>query len=159
MKELFLISPSLIIFLHVLSAIVWIGGMIAIRFAVHFSMQHIDEPKIKLSRTLDNLKNFFNLVIPSIIVLLITALLLVLGIDFKGTPLNKFVHIKEAIWLIMTIVFIIVYIKRNKAQKAFEQDIFPEVKAQLEPIAKIYIPLNILLGLFALYFGVTLRGY
>lgn len=159
MKELFLISPSLIIFLHVLSAIVWIGGMIAIRFAVHFSMQQIQEPKIKIERTLDNLQRFFTLVIPSIIILLITALLLVFGIGFKDTPLNSIVHIKESIWLVMTIVFILVYIKRNRAQKAFNEGNMPTVKANLEPIAKIYIPLNILLGIVALYLGVTLRGF
>ena len=159
MKELFLISPSFIIFLHVLSAIVWIGGMIAIRFAVHFSMQQIQEPKIKIERTLDNLQRFFNLVIPSIIILLITALLLVFGMGFKETPLNSIVHIKEAIWLIMTVVFILVYIKRNRAQKAFNEGNMPTVKANPEPIAKIYIPLNILLGIVALYLGVTLRGF
>lgn len=159
MKELFLISPSFIIFLHVLSAIVWIGGMIAIRFAVHFSMQKIEEPKVKLGRTLENLQRFFQMVIPSIIVLLFTALLLIFGLEFKETALNKFVHMKEAIWTVMTIIFVIVYIKRNKAQKAFNEGQFPVAKAQLEPIAKIYIPLNIVLGLLALYLGVTLRGF
>ena len=59
MKELFLQAPALIIFLHVISAVIWIGGMVAIRFAIHYSMQNILEPKIKLGRTLENLKRFF----------------------------------------------------------------------------------------------------
>ena len=159
MKELFLISPSLVIFLHILSAIVWIGGMIAIRFAVHFSMQKIDEPKIKLGRTLENLQRFFQMVIPSIIILLLTALLLIYGLQLNNGSLSSIVHIKESIWVIMTTVFIIVYVKRNKAQHAFDQGNFPHAKAQLEPIAKYYIPLNIILGLLALYLGVTLRGF
>ena len=37
---------SIIVFLHVISAVIWVGGMIAIRFAVHYSMQNIEEPKI-----------------------------------------------------------------------------------------------------------------
>ena len=159
MKELFLLSPSFIVFLHVLSAIVWIGGMIVVRFAIHYSMQNIMEPRLKLERTLENLKRFFNMVIPSIIVLLITALIMILGIGFKGTDLNKFVHIKEAIWSVMTIVFIIVYIKRNKAQRALELGDMIAVKANLAPIASYLIPLNIILGIIAVYLGVTLRGF
>ena len=33
--------------------------MIAIRFAVHYSIQSIENPKIKLGKTLENLKDFF----------------------------------------------------------------------------------------------------
>ncbi len=117
MSELFNNFSTLIIFLHVISAIVWIGGMIVIRFAVHYSMQNIEEPKIKLGRTLENLKRFFSMVIPSIITLLITAIILILALDFKDTELYKFVIAKEIIWFIMTVIFIIIYIKRDNSQK------------------------------------------
>ena len=159
MKELFLQFPALIVFLHVLSATIWIGGMIAIRFAIHYSMQNIAEPKIKLERTLENLKRFFNLVLPFIALLLVTALILIFGLELKETPLNKFVHIKEALWTIMTIIYITVYVKRNKAQKAFMENDFITTKKQLQPIAGFFIPLNILLGIVAIYLGVTLRGF
>ncbi len=159
MKELFLQFPALIVFLHVISAVIWVGGMIAIRFAVHYSMQNILEPKIKLGRTLENLKRFFNILLPFIALLLITALILIFGLEFKNTPLNKFVHMKESIWMAMTLIYITVYIKRNKAQKSFDKEDFKEAKKQLAPIAKIYIPLNIFLGLVAIYLGVTLRGF
>jgi len=159
MKELFLQFPALIVFLHVISAVIWVGGMIAIRFAVHYSMQNILEPKIKLGRTLENLKRFFNILLPFIALLLITALILIFGLEFKNTPLNKFVHMKESIWVAMTLIYITVYIKRNKAQKAFDNEDFKEAKKQLAPIAKIYIPLNIFLGLVAIYLGITLRGF
>ena len=119
MSELFNNFSTLIIFLHVISAIVWIGGMIVIRFAVHYSMQNIEDPKIRLGRVLENLKRFFSMVLPSIITLLITAIILILALDFKDTELYKFVIAKEIIWFIMTLIFIIIYIKRDKAQKAF----------------------------------------
>jgi len=159
MKELFLQFPALIVFLHVLSAVIWVGGMLAIRFAVHYSMQNILEPKIKLGRTLENLKRFFNMVLPFIALLLITAIILICGLEFKNTPLNKFVHMKESIWIAMTLIYITVYVKRNKAQKAFDNDDLKEAKKQLAPISKIYIPLNIFLGLVAIYLGITLRGF
>jgi len=159
MTELFNNFSSLIIFLHVISAVLWVGGMIAIRFAVHYSIQNIVEPKIKIERTLENLKRFFNMVIPAILILLITAVIMIIALGFKGTPLYSFVIVKEAIWTIMTIVFIIIYVKRNKAEKAFIAGDFLTAKNNLVPIAKYYIPLNIILGIIAIYLGVTLRGF
>lgn len=150
---------SLVVFLHVISAVLWVGGMIAIRFAVHYSIQNIAEPKIKLERTLENLKRFFNMVIPAIVILLITAVILIISLGFKGTPLYSFVIAKEAIWTVMTLVFIFIFIKRNKAEKAFVEGDFLSAKNHLAPIAKYYIPLNIILGIVAIYLGVTLRGF
>lgn len=159
MESLFNNFSSLIVFLHVLSAVVWLGGMIVMRFAVHYSMQKVDEPKIKLGRTLESLKRFFSMVIPSIIILLATAIIMIIALGFKGTELYSTVIAKEAIWIIMTVVFTIIYVKRNQAQKAFDKGEFPLAKQKLEPIASFLIPLNIVLGVIAIYLGVTLRGF
>lgn len=159
MTDLFNNFSSIIVFLHVVSAVIWVGGMIAIRFAIHPSMQAIAEPRIKLERTLDNLKRFFNMVIPVIVILLITAIIMIIALGFKGTSLYPLVIAKEVIWTIMSIVFITIYIKRNKAQKALEGGDFLSAKNLLVPIAKIYIPLNIVLGVIAIFLGVSLRGF
>jgi uncharacterized membrane protein len=148
-----------VVFLHVISAVLWVGGMIVIRFAVHYSIQNIAEPKIKIERTLENLKRFFNMVIPAIVILLITAVILILSLGFKGTPLYSLVIVKEIIWTVMTLVFIVIYIKRNKAEKAFNAGDFITTKNHLAPIAKYFIPLNIILGIVAIYLGITLRGF
>lgn len=158
-REVFANFSTLIVFAHVLSAIIWIGGMVAIRFAIHPSMQNITEPKIKLARTLENLKRFFNIVIPFIVILVLTAMILAIALGFKGTSLYPIVHVKEAIWTVMTIIFIVIYRKRNKAQRAFISGDLATAKDILAPIAKYYIPANITLGIFALYFGVVLRGF
>ena len=150
---------SIIVFLHVISAVIWVGGMIAIRFAVHYSMQNIEEPKIKLARTLDLLKRFFSIVIPAILTLLITAIIMIIALGFKGSELYSIVVIKEIIWSIMTFIFITIYIKRNKAQKAFDSGDFANAKNNLLPIATYFIPVNIVLGLIAIFLGVTLRGF
>lgn len=159
MVALFENYSAFIVFLHVISAVLWVGGMIAIRFAIHYSIQNIVEPKIKIERTLENLKRFFNMVIPAIALLLITAIIMIIALGFKGTPLYSTVIAKEVVWTIMTIVFITIYIKRNKAQKAFELGDYITAKTHLAPIAKYFIPLNIILGLVAIFLGVTLRGF
>jgi uncharacterized membrane protein len=149
---------SIIVFLHVISAVIWVGGMIAIRFAVHYSMQNIEEPKIKLERTLENLKRFFSLVIPAILTLLITAIIMIIGSGFKENTLYSLVIVKELIWSLMTIIFIIIYIKRNKAQKSFLNEDMNTTKNNLIPITNYFIPINILLGIVAIFIGVLLRG-
>lgn len=158
MVDFFKDYSSIIVFLHVISAVIWVGGMIAIRFAVHYSMQNIEEPKIKLARTLELLKRFFFMVIPAILTLLITAIIMIIALGFKGTELYSVVIVKEIIWTIMTLIFITIYIKRNKAQKAFDSGDFASAKNNLLPIATYFIPINIILGLIAIFLGITLRG-
>ena len=159
MIELFNNYSSIIVFLHVISAVIWVGGMIAIRFAVHYSMQDIEDPKIKLGKTLESLRRFFNMVIPSILLLLITAIIMILALGFKGTPLYTIVIIKEIIWTVMTLIFITIYLKRNKAQKAFDNGDLANAKKNLTPLASYFIPINIILGIVAIFLGITLRGF
>jgi uncharacterized membrane protein len=158
MTELFNNFSTEIVFLHILSAIIWVGGMIVIRFGIHYSMMEVDDPKIKLGRTLENLRRFFNMVIPSIIVLLLTAIIMIIALGFKGTELYNIVIIKEIIWVIMVLVFIMIYIKRDKAQKLFDSGDLAGAKVMLAPLPTWMIPLNIIFGLIALYFGIALRG-
>lgn len=159
METIFNNFSSIIVFLHVISAVIWVGGMIAIRFAVHYSMQEVDDAKIKLGRTLDTLRRFFHLVIPSIIILLATAIIMIIALGLKGTALYNIVIVKEAIWTIMTLIFVLVFVKRKQAQKAFDKGKLPEAKKKLLPIANYLIPTNIVLGLIAIFLGITLRGF
>ena len=149
---------TVLVFLHVLSAIVWIGGMIAIRVAVHPVLQSIDDPKIKLSKTLQIVGRLFHLVIPFIIILIVTATLMAVGLGFKGTDLYWLIHVKEVIWTLMTLNFIYMYIRRRKAQKLFDAGDLAGAKVQAAPLPNLLLPINIVLGIAAVFSGVILRG-
>ena len=159
MQEIFDQYASFIVFIHVLSAIVWVGGMIAIRLTVHPSLQTIESPEVKLGKTLEIMKRLLNMVIPMIIALIVTAVILAIGEGFEGTPLYSIVIVKEVIWTLMTVIFIVIYIKRTKAQKLFNQKEFAKAKENLKLIPNLLLPINISLGLIALYLGITLRGF
>ena len=159
MQDIFDQYASFIVFIHVLSAIVWVGGMIAIRLTVHPSLQTIESPEIKLGKTLEIMKRLLNMVIPMIIALIVTAVILAIGEGFEGTPLYSIVIVKEVIWTLMTVIFIVIYIKRTKAQKLFNQKEFAKAKENLKLIPNLLLPINISLGLIALYLGITLRGF
>lgn len=159
MQEIFDQYASFIVFIHVLSAIVWVGGMIAIRLTVHPSLQTIESPEIKLGKTLEIMKRLLNMVIPMVIALIITAVILAIGEGFEGTPLYSIVIVKEVIWTLMTTIFIVIYIKRIQGEKLFKQKEFAKTKDSIKLIPNLLLPINISLGLIALYLGITLRGF
>jgi len=148
-----------IVFLHVLSAFVWVGGMMAIRGAVHPSLQHIEDPKVRMARTLEIMQRLFMIVLPFIVILIITGGIMAIGMGFKGTPLYGMVHLKEAIWTIMTINYSLMFIRRNKAERLFISGDLAGAKELLLPIPNFMLPLNIALGVVALAVGITLRGF
>jgi uncharacterized membrane protein len=159
MVNFFTEYAALLVFLHVISAVIWVGGMIAIRVAVHPSLQSIDDPKIKLGKTLQIVGRLFNLVIPFIIILIITAALMAVGLGFKGTDLYWLVHVKEVIWTIMTINYIYMNIKRKRAQMLFDSGDLAGGKMNVSNLPNLLLPINIVLGVIAIFSGVTLRGF
>ncbi len=151
-------NMHLIVFLHVLSAVVWVGGMIAIRFAVHYATHIIDQPKIKLEVTLEMLRRFFKIVSIALIVIILTAVAMSIGFGLNTGELSAVSHSKELIYVVMALVFISIVKKRNKAQVLFNEGNLLECKKQLLPISGYLIPINITLGIIAVYLGIVLRG-
>ena len=151
----------LIIFFHVISAVIWVGAMIGIRVAVHPSLQKISDPMIRIPRSLEVMKRLFLFMIPVVFLLLLTALLLVVGFDFKQNDpeLYSVALAKEAIWTVMTANLIMMLIRRKKAEKAFYLQQNDLLVKNLTLITKYMLPLNIMLGLVAIYLGVVLRGF
>jgi len=153
--DIFANHTTVIVFLHIIGAVIWVGGMIAIRVAVHPALQAIDENKTKLGTTLRVVGRLFNLVLPFIIIILITAILMAVGLKIE----SKLVFLKEGIWTIMAINYTYMYLKRAKAQRFFNSGDLPSAKAQVANFANLLLPINIILGLIAIFSGVVLRGF
>lgn len=170
--ETFAHHRTLIVFLHVLSAVIWVGGMIAIRFATHQSLALINDPKVRLERAAHTLKRLFTIVWPFVIVLISTAVLMAVGLGFRAAAMDPMgnvideyamslyntVHIKEAIWLIMAINLALMMWRRRKAEQALKVGNIEEAKEMLSLIAKYMVPVNIVLGITAIFIGVVLRN-
>ncbi len=161
-----------IIFLHVISAVVWVGGMIALRYAAHQSIQQLQSPLDKLQRTAYALKRLFIIVAPFIVIILLTAIIMAVGFGFRsaaigpeGNVINsyamhiyKIVHVKESIWTIMTLNYLYMVFRRNRAQKLIDNGDLIAAKAALAPIGAYLVPINIALGIIAVYLGVVLQA-
>lgn len=170
--ETFAHHRTLIVFLHVISAVIWVGGMIAVRFATHQSLALISDPKLRLERAAHTLKRLFTIVTPFVVILITTAVIMAVGLGFRAAAMDanghvideyamsvyNTIHIKEAIWLIMSINLGAMMFRRNKAEKALKAGNIEEAKELLGLIAKYMVPVNIALGVIAIYIGVFLRG-
>lgn len=171
MTELFWSNVELIVFLHVISAVVWVGGMVAMRFAAHQSFVHIQNPLIRLERISHALKRLFTIVMPFVVILIITAVLMAVGWDFRNAAVDatgnvidetamsmyNLVHLKEVIWMVMAVNLGVMIFLRSKAQKFLDKDNVAEAKKKLSLIGTYLVPLNIFLGVIAIYMGVVLR--
>lgn len=175
MTALFTNYGYMVVLLHVLAAIIWIGGMIAIRAAVHpvlsrggvtnaqmlqsKMMASILEPKQRLGITLQVMGRLFNLVMVFVVISFATGLIMAVAMGGHHGDQKTLFLTKEILWTIMTVNYIYMYIRRAKAWKLFEQGKIPEAKAKLKWMPNVLLPLNIILGLIALGLGVSLRGF
>ena len=153
MQEFFLEYKVIIVFLHVISAVVWVGGMVAMRYAAHPSFIEIESPLKRLERIADALKRLFCIVAPFVLFLLVTAVLMIKGYSISATEYKIFAYAKEAIWTIMFLNLGVMIRRRNNAQKAIEKGEMVLAKEQLGMIGKYMVPMNIALGLVAIFLG------
>jgi len=176
MKELliqiFTDYKTQIVFLHILSAVVWVGGMIAMKFAAHPSFVNIESPLHRLERISQALKRLFAIVSPFVIILILTAVIMAVGLGFRAAAVDangnvidsyamqiyNLVHVKEVIWMIMSANLLAMILRRNKAQKLLDKGDMAGAKGALELIGKYMVPINITLGIIAIYLGVTLSN-
>ena len=158
MQDFFLENKTIIVFLHVLSAVVWVGGMIAMRYAAHPSFVRIESPLKRLEHIAFALRGLFAIVVPFVVILFVTALLMIKGYGLSETPFAMSAHIKEALWSIMALNLGVMIFRRNKAVKSLESGDMVGAKNYLEPIGKFMVPLNIALGIIAIFLGSLLSS-
>ena len=158
MENIFQNYAHLIVFFHVLGAIIWIGGMIAVRVAVHPVMQSIEDPALKLGKTLQITGRLFNLVMPFIVLIVATGLIMAIALGGHQGPDKALFITKEAIWTIMALNYTYMYVKRARAWRYFKAGDLPRAKALVANIPNLLLPINIVLGLVAVWLGITLRG-
>jgi len=158
MAEFFAEYKIIIVFLHVISAVIWVGGMVAMRYASHPSFMEIESPLKRLERIADALKRLFCIVAPFVLLLLATAIIMVKGYSLSESDFKIFGYAKEGIWSVMFLNLGVMIYRRNRAQEALEDGRLVEAKKQLEMIGKYMVPLNIALGVVAIFLGSTLSS-
>ena len=153
MSEFFAEYKTFIVFIHVISAVIWVGGMIAMRYAAHPSFMQIESPLKRLEHISYALNKLFLIVLPFTILLFITAFIMIKAYSLSSSSLSSFTYAKEGIWVIMFINLLVMMKRRFNADKAIEQGNMLRAKAQLGFIGKYQVPANIILGISAIFIG------
>ncbi len=153
MTELFTEYKVYILFIHVISGVIWVGGMIAMRYAAHPSFMQIESPLKRLEHISIALKRLFLIVIPFVVLLFLTAIIMIKAYSLSKSEYAFLVHAKELIWSVMFINLIVMIKRRNRAEKAIEDGDMVLAKSQLGLIGKYQVPANIFLGVVAIFIG------
>ncbi len=158
MQDIFLEYKVFIVFLHVVSAVVWVGGMIAMRYAAHHSFLEIESPQKRLERIAHALKRLFAIVLPFVIILIVTAVFMIKGYGLSQSDFNPLSHAKEGIWTLMFLNLTVMIFRRNRGERFLNEGNMVGAKNQLELIGKIMVPINIILGIVAIFLGTYLSS-
>jgi uncharacterized membrane protein len=159
MIEFVLEHRNYFIFVHVMGAVIWVGGMVAMRYAAHYSFVDIVSPADRLAKTSAALKRLFMIVMPFVLLIAATGALLTVAYDIKHTEFHYLTHLKEAIWGVMFLNLSTMMWRRSKADESMQRGDYSRAGALLRPIAKFMVPLNIVLGVGAIFLGTLLRTH
>jgi uncharacterized membrane protein len=142
--------PSLLFF-HILSAVIWVGGMFFAHQMVRPSVGPLDAP-VRLALWRRIFERFFKWVWAAAILLLATGLWMEhLGV--RGTH----VIIMETLGVIMVLAFAhLFFAPWKRFRRAVDGGDFPAAAVQLNQIRRI-VELNLVLGLIVVVVGATGR--
>jgi uncharacterized membrane protein len=132
--------------------------MIAMRYGAHYSFLEIESPQKRLERIAHALKRLFYIVLPFVIILIITAVFMIKGYSLNQSDFSALSHAKEAIWSVMFINLIVMILRRNRGERMLNEGNMVGAKNQIELIGKFMVPLNIILGVSAIFLGTYLSS-
>ena len=144
---------SFSIALHLLSAVIWVGGMIFAHNSLRPAAVQVLEPPLRLELWVQVFRRFFVLVWLSIVIILATGYWMLFNYfgGFAGAGLH--IHIMHGGGLLMVMIYLHVFFApyRRLRQAVIIQD-YPLAGAQLNQIRQM-VGINILIGLLVIIVG------
>ena len=139
--------------LHLLAAVIWVGGMIFAHNSLRPAAVQVLEPPLRLELWVQVFRRFFVLVWLSIAIILATGYWMLFNYfgGFAGAGLH--IHIMHGGGILMVMIYLHVFFSpyRRLKQAVIIQD-YPLAAAQLNQIRKM-VGLNILIGLLVITVG------
>jgi uncharacterized membrane protein len=136
--------------LHILAAVIWVGGMIFAHSSLRPAAVQTLEPPLRLQLWVQVFRRFFVLVWISIALVLITGYWMLFNYfgGFQGSGIH--IHIMHGAGIIMVMIYLHVFFSpyRRLKQAVIIQD-YPLAGAQLNQIRKL-VGINILIGLLVI---------
>ena len=133
--------------LHVLAAIIWVGGMFFAHQALRPAAVQVLEPPLRLQLWVQVFKRFFFWVWLSVAVILITGYWMIFGFYGGFNGIGMHVHIMHALGILMVLIYMHVFFASyRKLRHAVIVEDYQEGGRRLAQIRKL-VGMNIILGL------------
>ena len=146
---------SVLLALHVLAVVVWVGGMFFAYNALRPAAAEVLEPPLRLKLWVATFRRFFPWVWLSVIVLLITGLWMMLSLP----KAPAYIHIMLGLGVIMMIIFAHVYFAPyNRLKKAVANENWPEGGKYLAQIRTL-VGINTIIGLLTIIVATAGRSW
>ncbi len=148
-------SYVIALFIHLLCAAFWVGGMATLHFAVRPSAVATLEPPLRLRMMAATLRRFFMGVDASVTLLFVTGVVMILATGgFRGVHWR--VQAMMGIAIVMAAIYAYIRASVFKAmRRAVEESAWPKAAALLNTVRQL-VMVNLALGV--LVFGVAIIG-
>lgn len=143
------------LFIHLLCAAFWVGGMATMHFAVRPSAVATLEPPLRLRMMAATLRRFFVGVDASVTLLFATGVAMILaGGGFRG--LHWRIEAMMSIAIVMLAIYVYIRASVFRAmRRAVDESAWPAAAARLNTVRKL-VTVNLVLGVIV--FGVATIG-
>jgi uncharacterized membrane protein len=148
-------SYAIPLFIHLLCAAFWVGGMATMHFAVRPSAVATLEPPLRLRMMAATLRRFFVGVDASVTLLFVTGVAMILSTGgFRG--LHWRIEAMMSIAIVMAGIYVYIRASVFRAlRRAVEESAWPVAAARLNTVRKL-VMVNLVLGVIV--FGVATIG-
>jgi uncharacterized membrane protein len=136
---------SLALTLHLLAAVIWVGGMFFAHMALRPALNQLLEPPQRLPLMLKVLDGFFPWVWGSVILILSSGYWILLSFNPGGIPLSQW--FMAGLGTVMAVIFVFIYgIPYRRMATALARKELPQAGAAMALIRRL-IGTNLILGL------------
>ncbi len=160
MIEFFYSYPQIVLFIHIVCAVVWIGSAVGFVVASYPAVNQIPNEKLMVRTSIRTLKRLYELNIFLSIVIGVTGFIISVAVSYSGKDplLETILDTKKILWVFMFITILSIYYRVLTAKRKCLSNNPSGAKDNIRLISNYLIVINIFLGLVASYFGMMLRS-
>jgi uncharacterized membrane protein len=164
---------AVMLFLHLLAVVIWVGGMFVMHFAVRPSAVELLAPPQRLPLMAATLRRFFNWVIGAVVVTLLSGLAMFIGIGAAAGAMQRgqsafvegmrlahvSIHLMFALGVLMMLIFVFIRSVPYRAlQRAVGAQDWSVAGQQLNQVRAL-VALNLALGVVTIAVATVGRAF
>ncbi len=137
-----------LLFLHLISVIIWVGGMFFAYFCLRPAAGQVLEPPQRLQLWVATFNRFFKFATLAVLIILASGLIMFLQVGFKLAPIGW--HVMLSLGLLMALIFAYVYaLLFPKLRSQCIAETWPAAGQTLNSIRKM-VGLNLILSVIVI---------